>query len=305
MKQIHKEYSRAFLLEPTKLTRIVDTIHQRLKDHPHTTIEDHFEVFLSGNRREELRCIDRVLALENSRRQKIERLLITCAARTEGSSRAEHEIQIDFACRKANTSSANENAKVVAVSVRSEDLAGWADHTLSEVEEQVERTWQRHVPSLLTLLVLLVGCLTFFVTQLAPPTGANLALGMWLRGPDLDRLELALSQNRTLSDQDIRDITTSQFRNLLEYQRPKQASQKGQIRQLLSIGIPLLVLLPCGLTLLFTCYPRSVFLWGDENERYANLLQRRKTLWGVIVTVGITGVASKLLFTGIDSWLPP
>lgn len=108
-----------------------------------------------------------------------------------------------------------------------------------------------------------------------------------------------------MTDEEVREITTRQLRNILEDQRPKQSPQKGRTRQLVFIGVPFLIVLACGLTLLLTCYPRTIFLWGDENERYANVLQRRKALWAVIIAVTVTGVASKLLFTGVDSWLPP
>ena len=37
MKQIDKEYGRPFLIEATKLTRLVDKIHERLGEHQHTT----------------------------------------------------------------------------------------------------------------------------------------------------------------------------------------------------------------------------------------------------------------------------
>jgi hypothetical protein len=54
MKHIHNEYQQPFLLEPTKLNRLVGKIHERLADHPNSTLYDRFEVFLSGSRREEM-----------------------------------------------------------------------------------------------------------------------------------------------------------------------------------------------------------------------------------------------------------
>jgi hypothetical protein len=50
MKQIHKDYERAFLLEKTKLDRVMDIIHSLLGEHHNTTKHDHFEVSLSGQR---------------------------------------------------------------------------------------------------------------------------------------------------------------------------------------------------------------------------------------------------------------
>ena len=96
MKQIHKDYERSFLLEKTKLDRLMDVIHARLGEHPGTTKHDDFEVFLSGQRREEMVRVEDVLKLDNSQKFKIQRLLITCCASTEGAIRPEHEIQVDF-----------------------------------------------------------------------------------------------------------------------------------------------------------------------------------------------------------------
>ena len=66
------------------------------------------------------------------------------------------------------------------------------------------------------------------------------------------------------------------------------------------IGIPSLVVAVCIVALLTMCYPRAVFLWGDEVNRYADLLLLRGRLWNVIITVLVGGIASKLLYDGIS-----
>jgi len=48
-----------------------------------------------------------------------------------------------------------------------------------------------------------------------------------------------------------------------------------------------------------------VFLWGDETERYTNLLQRRNRLWTIIIGVTLIGVGAKFFSTSLDSLLPP
>ena len=88
MIHVHKEYQQAFLVEPTKLGRLIDKIHERLGDHQNTTLHDSFEVFLTGNRREEMTTLDHVLALDNSRKHRITRLVITCSASSLGAGEA-------------------------------------------------------------------------------------------------------------------------------------------------------------------------------------------------------------------------
>jgi hypothetical protein len=55
------------------------------------------------------------------------------------------------------------------------------------------------------------------------------------------------------------------------------------------------------IVILLTCYPAAVFLWGDEVDRYANLLQRRKIIWGIIVSVTVVSFLSRSLFEGVSS----
>src|SRR5262245_36974910 len=138
MISMHKEYHQAFLLEPTKLRRLIDKIHERLGDHQNTVPVDTFNVFLTGDRREETTTLDQVLALDNSRKRKITRLEIECSASGPGAARPDHEVHIGFA-RPTPSGQAGGGAPIVAISVRSA-AAGWASRTLAEVEEQIERT---------------------------------------------------------------------------------------------------------------------------------------------------------------------
>jgi hypothetical protein len=97
MKKIDKEYPHPFLLEPTKLNRIVDTIHASFAAIPNATLHANFEVFLTGDRREELPSVDAVLALDNTRKHKIQRLVIFSSASSPGSPKPDQEVQVDFA----------------------------------------------------------------------------------------------------------------------------------------------------------------------------------------------------------------
>ena len=183
MKQIDKPYERAFLLEPTKLTRLIDKIHERLGDHHNTTTHDSFEVFLSDKRHEKLTSVDQVLAIENSRKHKIQRLLIVRSAATKEATHPEHEIQVDFGKSKTPSS----DTKIIEVSVRSED-GGWADRALSEVEEQVERTALQDVPHRVALSILGASVSVLLLFLLILPSisigGTNFRAAdvMWLRG---------------------------------------------------------------------------------------------------------------------------
>jgi hypothetical protein len=220
MKQIHKDYQRAFLLEKTKLDRLLDVIHGLLGEHQNTTKHDDFEVFLSGQRREEMASVDEVLDLDNSRKSKIERLMITCSASTQEAARPEHEIQVDFDGRTVG------KTKII-VSVRSDD-AGWSDRALSAVEEQVERNSLQDVPHRIALVFLVISVAAFLLLLVLSSLHVSSAYGqadvMWLRTADIDRVEQILKQNRTITDEEMREISTMQLRNVSQhgYKQPTE-----------------------------------------------------------------------------------
>jgi hypothetical protein len=286
MKQIDKGYQQPFLLEPTKLTRLVDKIHERLSEHTDTTTHDSFEVFLSGNRHETMQSVDLVLALENSRKHRIQRLVITSSASAAGAIRPEHEVQVDFGA-----------VKFVGVSVRS-DAPGWANRTLSEVEEQVERTWIRYrtpVAALMGLLcILVVSIAALFIQFNYVPSTSDVIRPMWLRSGDVDRVEQMVGQNRTITDEEMREIESRQLRNILDDYKPQQPPPKGYWRKVLLILVPLITLVICAVILL-NSYPSWIFLWGDEVERYAAVVQRRRFIWNVVIGIVVVGVVGNLL----------
>jgi hypothetical protein len=306
MKHIQKEYQQSFLLEPTKLQRLVSKIHERLADHPSTACNDNFEVFLAGNRREEMGTLDDVLALDNSRKQKIERLVVVCSASAPGAMRPEHEVQVDFGSPRTGGPPSNSTTRVVAVSVRS-DAGAWASRALSEVEEQVERTWIHYSIGYLTILVVLLVA-ALIVVALSPfvslNTEAPLANGLWLRSSDANRVEAMLGDHPILTDENLREIATMQLRNVLGLPRRPRSISSNQLTRTLFLVVPISVVVGCFLVLLANCYPSAVFLWGDEVERYANVLQRRRVLWSAIVGITVVGVLSKLLFEGLTNSFP-
>jgi hypothetical protein len=107
-----------------------------------------------------------------------------------------------------------------------------------------------------------------------------------------------------MTEAEMREITTGQMGNVLVYLRPKPEPNTGFNGLLLFFGIPFLLLTGAAIVLVTTCYPTAVFLWGDEVSHYGTILLRRRILWGVIVTILLGGVVSKLLSEGVISMVP-
>jgi hypothetical protein len=292
---VQKEYQKSFLVEPSKLGRLIDKIHERLRQNQNATLQDMFQVFFTGDRREDMTELDDVLALDNSRKKKIKRLAITCSS-SLGAARSDKEVQVDFARPKPT---ATGTTNIVAVSVRSDNVA-WANSTFAEVEEQVERYWLYNERPILVLLVLLLVALILIASQIAPP---GLSLSSQLTSTDLDRIEAMLAQRPTLTDEDLREVSTMQWRNILDARRAMRSPQEYWTRRTLFWALPLSVVVVC-IVILLTTYPGAVFLWGDEVKRYESAQQRRKAIWGIIIGITLLGVSASFFSAAILSWLP-
>jgi hypothetical protein len=122
---------------------------------------------------------------------------------------------------------------------------------------------------------------------------------IWLRLRDVDRVEQILKQDRTITDEEMREIATRQLRTVLGDSGQTQSG--GLTKQKIFLGIPLLVVLACLVFLGARCYPRAVFLWSDEVERYDNILRTRRIVWGLILGGIVFGVLANLFYAGLVS----
>lgn len=171
------------------------------------------------------------------------------------------------------------------------------------MEEQIERTSLHDVPHRIALVVLVISVAVFLLllvlSSLHVSSDFRQADVMWLRKGDVDRVEQILKQNRTITDEEMREISTMQLRNVLNIGANSEPSG-WTIRRKASVGVPLLIILVCAGCLVVRCYPNAVFLWGDEVERYNRVLQTRRIIWGVIIALTV-GVLSTFLYMGLVS----
>ena len=290
----------------------MEVIHERLGDYPDKIITDHFQVFMEGNRCDELTSLEQVLAVENSKKHKIQRLVIVSSAATNGARKPEHEVTVDYGVvkppkAKASTPPSTSTAKLVTLEVRS-NSPRWNRQTLSHVEEQLERTWlQQTAPVVSVLLLLLLLIIFFFVrfTRISSSRDAwSASRVMWLDDKELNRIQQAVNENRTLTEAEMREITTGQLSNVLLYQRPKPEPRQGVSRSFLFFGISIIVLGVTAIVLVVTCYPGAVFYWGDEVRHYESILQRRRVLWGILTGIVVIGVVGKFLSEGALTLFP-
>jgi hypothetical protein len=154
---------------------------------------------------------------------------------------------------------------------------------------------------ILLVVTLVVATISPFISL----RGTARADTLWLSDSDVASIEAMLKEHPALTDDQLREISTMKLRNVLGFPRqPTSAQANGVTRRTPFLVVPLFVVVVGIIVLLKTCYPSAVFLWGDEVDRYASVVQRRKIIWNIIIGVVVVGVLANFLFQGMLLWLP-
>jgi hypothetical protein len=302
MTEIHKEYAWPFSLEPTKLTRLIDIVHERLADHSSSQALDSFSVFQKGDRLDKLSDVSQVLALENLKKRKIQRVLIQCSG-ASGESGSQREVTVDFTGPRTIEGQPSRTAKGIRVSVQSEDAA-WVTRTFSEVEEQVERTRQNYTQPILILVAVLFCLITVLSLKLPliPLGNQSTAIDwpMWLREKNMERVKTIIGNDKhIISDDERREVETMQLSNVIAYDALRASPPARELKRIWVLIAPSAFVIICAGLLALFCYPKAVFLWGDEIARNLTMQRFRTTLWSLIIAIIVGGGVANLFFQGI------
>jgi len=298
MKTEQKEYpNQAFSVEPTKLTKLLKMIHDKLDGG--ATTQDRFFVHMKGDRKVELHNIDDVLELDNSRTKKIERLIIRSFRAQENTAEQTREIEVDFGAPLKKDGSTR---KGVTIEVRG-DTSSWVSDALADIEQQVERTWTRRGPPVIIAASIVVICLLSLLVAASPvgtPVASTgiLASTMWLTPSEIKVYASKLNKE-PLSEYDANNLISQQLKNLsitLE-QEEKEKSSPTLVPVL--IELVLLVVIALGFFIIVVCYPSAVFLWGDEKDRQLWRDNAKRYLWPLLLGITLVPILSRLFLTGI------
>jgi len=285
-----KVYDYSFLLEPTKLTQIVENIHAQMPEDDGVSVRDSFIVYQTGNKENKFSSLSDVIKTDNSRRYRVRRLLISSSATELRTGMLKHEIQVDFGKKINSASTGNSQKSVIEILVRGES-AVWNNRALASVEEQVERTKSQYAMPIVTLVSILILALFLSLSQISVAQHNTFADTMWLKKSDLSFVKKVLESNAPLSESEERELITRQLHNVMDDQKALEPV-KPKTRNLILFGLPLVFIIICAVLVLF-CYPRAVFLWGDEVARHQSRLELRKVFWvGVFLSVIVSVIVS-------------
>lgn len=291
----YKRYRVPFVVETSKLNRLLSVARERLNNAPGIKKEK-FEVRSSRNRAFETESFDEVLALDNPTGNRVESFAITCKAVGDDNKHT-HLIGAEF----------DGSAPVdISLFVESEEPK-WAADTFSAIEEQVERMIQTSPlaklrSSLLAevflpfiALVLLLGIAAFALRS------NRMSEHMWLSQDDIRQL----SQTSNSPPQGLelyQNITKRQMRNLTSEQAEGFIPSKYRDWRILVIAIPILVAIGAIAYLYSACYPTAVFAWGDAEDWYDGIVQKRKTIWSILIGSLAIGVIGNLFVFGLTTF---
>ncbi len=83
MSVLKKEFNSPFIVDKSKLRRLIEVAEAKFKEGGNSKFE--FEAHLSGQKVVETGSVDEILALDNSKRNRVERLAINCTGTAPGS----------------------------------------------------------------------------------------------------------------------------------------------------------------------------------------------------------------------------
>ena len=148
-------------------------------------------------------------------------------------------------------------------------------------------------------MIFILAALGVFISQIPD----NHSETMWLTQADLNELAQKLQETPALTSEDVAGISTRQVQNILSTKNTTRLANNLFSWRLLFVVAPIL-LVGVALTYLVTkCYPPAVFPWGDAEEWYSSLINRRKTIWSLAIGALLIGIIANLFVYGIGGFL--
>jgi hypothetical protein len=248
------------------------------------------------------KTLDEVLAPDNSAKHRIVRLRIHSQCRAPNSTFPQSEIDVDFGA----TFKTGESSQQTGVSI---EVAGesrvWAADTLSEIEQQVERSWVQHGPPMVSIgLIILASLFTILMSLLGPrietnQTARGLATSMWLTGEDISPYAEKLSRSEALSEDEQRRIFSRQIANVSSLFKHYDKIERESLRSVGTSLLPVAAIAVVGVVLFVRGYPAVVFLWGDEKSRQETRERVKRLLWPLLLAISLIPVIVQLFLTSL------
>lgn len=294
MHRIEFNRRQAFLLEDSNLQRMLGIVHASFD---HAAYKLIFNVVLTSGKKLQFDSAEDLLRHDNTVANSIHHLKV----QAEGTSES-------LSCSIFFYGEKEPHLSGITVNVESQDQRR-ATSLSAELEEQLERI---KMPGLVYQLRQSVGFRNLFTALLIPVAiavslfGASANLLKMSSAGEVNREILLLAEKAKTQEEKIDVLFKAQVATLSEKTSASVSSaiRLPSINAKLAIGLlPVLISLVLLWYLIKYCYPPAVFSWGDSGNQFQKLLERRKNLWSILVTVIVLGFLVNLSSPVISSWL--
>jgi hypothetical protein len=298
--EITKRYQSVFVLDRTKLSRILAVCEQSYKEEG-VQFTTSFSVTLKDGTQLVLGSYDEVTALDNTVRNPIISLRIMF--NTIGKSYS--SIEYGFLSNRGSVLLWVEGTK-----------ERWANQHFSALDEQIDRTldpsWSSRITSVFqeplgVAVYFVVGLLLYASLSMLPGPNQTLRVASELGFSENDIAALLSDSSSVVTTEEkINFIFEMHLRQLTNLSSPPTnpainfLQQTDMFTLFFLIGLPLLIFGVIVYTI-FACYPPAVFAWGDYEEHYNKLVARRNFLWSVVIISFVVSVVGSLFVSAFLS----
>lgn len=301
MTRLFHEYHKPYLVDESKINRIKNIIEEKFTDLK-VKPKYKFDIFTKGHISYVFDNLEDLLSIDNSKKERVRELFITCTEDLVETSKAENKIEVHFHS-KENTQ--------ICLRIQSEN-SKWANDTNSLIDEQIERTIQDGLMDKIAHRKwLILGVTVIFLFLLPSIIGFfSSKQNGWIQldSSDINRIEAVLKDSTFTATEKAAQIfllNSEKWINQQKVQKRGVFYRTFTNLNSLFIVIPILVVAVSFIYLIFFCYPTSVFLWGDVKEWFKKIVNRRKAVWSLIIFSMLIGILSNLFVLGLSKLLTP
>jgi hypothetical protein len=296
---ITKSYTdHSFVLNKLKLSRLCEVIEERCRRYPEKGYcEKEFTVTINEQKEAKVGSLEEVLRFDNGPKNPITEIEISYRL-FKDKERKERVLAVivDYDGSKQR----------IAVAVGGEDLDG-IRQLISELEEQVERAFLHglenwlgsHKDGTAAAIVLIAAVLVFSVLVLPliqKSESRKLSLS------DEARSELLEKATKAKTAEEKIDVIYAFVKSTSSKEQPSFDIESALRNwRTYCILLPAMIIAASIIYLFLSCYPRYVFEWGDAEDQYKKIIERRKTVSTVIIGAFVVGALASLFVAGITT----
>lgn len=292
---LNKSFGATFILEKSKLLRLLNIIEEKYKSIGKKP-KSIFAIILKNGKQMGVNDIEHVLGHDNAIKNPIDFLGINYECHNEDDV---IDYDITYSISKSE----------IKVTVKSYNVR-FANELFAEIEEQVERaivkSWisnlkrtissdpRRIAPLIVSIIMMLI--LIPIIILVEPQQ--NIYRNNFLSNSDIQHILKLSEKVQTIDDK----INLLYKYNMLQLDNIKTNTNLYSFKniflkfdlKLIFILLPFFIIIFSFVYLLIYCYPGSLFLWGDYEDYYNRILNKRKFVFNTILVALFIGIIGSL-----------